>query len=132
VYREIYWVAVVVASIGFAHDGRFLLAQTLLDKAMVLGLDRRFVRNFFDHIEHHANEQYQGPLVALGLICEAGNLPNYEIISAYCLSKQIAVPLFESVPDISQLTFEKQYVATETPVVLRGFAGHSGVTTKWR
>ena len=132
-YREAFWVAAVVASIGLAHDGNFLKAQELLDKAIILGLERQLIKSFFLYVELHADEMQDGALVALSVACQASEATaDDDRIKTYGLSKAILCAIPEIAAGISAKTFEQEYVSAGKPAVLRGLAREWQATEKWR
>jgi hypothetical protein len=126
VHRDAFWVAVVVASVGMAHTGSFLRAQELLDKAVILGLERSLVKTFFRFVERHSNEMHEGPLVARSI---TGVIAAHSSDFYSCgLSKSISL----AIPEISGAFNVIMHNSEAKPIVVRGLAAKWEATSKWR
>ena len=61
IHRASYWCASIAASIGYAHDGSFIVSMKYLDKAIILGQDRSIIKNYFDYVEMYASQMAACP-----------------------------------------------------------------------
>jgi hypothetical protein len=60
-YREAYWCACITGAIGFAHEGSFLVAMKLLDKAVILGQPQKPIEDFFSYVDMYAYQMAAAP-----------------------------------------------------------------------
>ena len=124
VYQDVFFVAAVVASLGFAHSGRFLMAQALLDKATTLGLKRHLIESFFDFVELHSNEMHRGVLVAASVLCEGPAVSS----AVQGLSK----PIRFGVPEFPGTVGASSSTSKANAFILRGYACHWDAVSLWR
>lgn len=132
IYRESYWCASVVASIGFAHEGSFLVAMKFLDKAVILGQRRKDFEEFFTYVELHAYQMAAAPCPP-AIECK---VPDYrdEAMATTLLSDGLSNPISSPVEEFpgSVKEFENIINSLRKPVVIRGFSGNWLATEKWR
>lgn len=123
VHQEVFWVAAVATSIGLAHGGGFLRAQTLLDKAAALGQEQYSIESFLSFVQRHANEMYRGALVAVSVECHGPELRS----AVQGLSKPIR---FEVSEFRGSLTVSSS-LSEANPFALRGYASHWDAVSRW-
>ena len=131
-HRESYWCACVTTAVGFAQEGSFLVAMKVLDKAVILGQDRKKVRNFFSYVELHAHEMAATPCPP-AIVCTVPDFQDSELIeklSSLGLSKPISFPVREILCPHFELA--KTIETIREPVVIRRFAAEWRAVAKWR
>jgi lysine-specific demethylase 8 len=132
-YRESYWCASITAAIGFAHEGSFLVAMKLLDKAVILGQERKAVEAFFSYVELHAYQQMAAAPCPPAIECKMPDCRDATVADAFSstgLSKPISSPVEELTCNPSE--FAKLVNSLNKPAVMRGFAAEWPATKKWR
>jgi len=130
-YRECFGCAAVVAAVGYAHEGNFITAQRMLDRALILGLPRKNIRHFFDFVEIHAIQASNSPTPPT-MKC---TIPEYNEDNKDILQKSLSQPIrhnIEESPLIEEDIFLSEYVSKSKPLVFRGLARQWPATNKWR
>ena len=124
----------MTAAVGLAHQCTFLAAISHLDEALILGLDRNAIGDFFAYVELHASQMAIGPCIP---VVGAETLPDYatqnyfDIIMSKGLSEAIQFPMTEYIePDESMI--QSTYFTKSTPVVVRKVAAKWPAIHKWR
>ena len=133
-YREAFWCAAVAAAVGLAHQCSFLAAISHLDEALILGIDRSAVSDFFAYVELHASQMVVGPCMP---IFGSENIPDYtsqyfsNIVMSKGLSQPIQFPMPEyAKPDESMI--QSTYFSKAKAVVVRKVAIGWSAIHKWR
>ena len=124
-YQQAYGSAALACSIGNLHVGSILTAQTMLDKAFILGVPRDEIADFFCLVEYFANQVARGPFPP-AVKCR---------VDCFMTVGETLEPLLFAIPesstDISSKDFESLYVSQAQAVVVRGFAADWIATEKW-
>jgi SET domain len=132
-YRKAYWCAAVCAAVGFAHIGSFLPAMRYLDRAIILGLNRDSVNEFFSYVEYHASQIAIGPCLPSlnrSYIQDYGS-PKFEAcLSEKSLSKPIAFAVDEQAIADERSTLS--CISKGKAVVIRQYASAWPAVHKWR
>ena len=125
-YREAYGCGALTASIGHVHVGSVLTAQSMLDKAIILGLPRTQVEEYFSYVEYFADQVARGPCRP-AIDCMIRN-PFDEDSNL----EPLQFPVTEAPIDIDAKSFDSLYVSQGQPVVIRNHASDWAATTTWR
>ena len=124
-YRSSYWFASITASIGYANEGSFLVSMKYLDKATILGLDRKKLEFYFGYVELFASQMAVGPC-PIAVDCKISDFQSpelKELVATNALSKPIQFPVNEMI-----ITSFDQSIAC----VIRGVASEWPALKKWR
>ena len=124
-YRSSYWFASITASIGYANEGSFLVSMKYLDKATILGLDRKQLEFYFGYVELFASQMAVGPC-PIAVDCKISDFQSpelKELVATNALSKPIQFPVNEMI-----ITSFDQSIAC----VIRGVASEWPALKKWR
>jgi lysine-specific demethylase 8 len=132
--RAAYWCSCITASIGYAHEGSFLMAMKYLDMSVILGLDRHEVEGFLSYVEMFSTPMASGPC-PVAIDCK---VPNYhepslkDLLSTTGLSKPIEFEV-DSMPfDLSEVEEALGGGSLSKPFVIRGVALEWPAVTNWR
>jgi Cupin-like domain/SET domain len=122
-HREAYWCSVLSAAVGFAHEGSFLEALALLDKGLVLGLqrDNHCLHSFVEYVEFHTNEVAVGhvpPSVSVTI----PKCPSTEHTHARGLARALGIKIDERHLPMSFEEFQREFLKTCRPVLFREYA----------
>ena len=133
-YREAFWCAAVTAAVGLAHQCSFLVAISHLDEALILGLNRAAVSDFFAYVELHASQMAVGPCMP---IVGSENIPDYtsqyfvDVVMSKGLTQPIQFPIPEYIkPD--ECMIQSTYFSKAKAVVVRKIATGWSAIHKWR
>jgi hypothetical protein len=132
VFRHAYWSACTTAAIGYAHEGSFLVAMKVLDKALIMGQKRKEIENFFSYVELFASQMAAAPCPPAidAKVADVSDPEIFQMLRSSGLSQAIAYPVNEMTVDPSDFV---QSLSTMTvPVVLRNFAQTWNAVSKWR
>jgi len=134
-YREAFWCAAAATAVGLAHQCSFLAAILYLDKALILGLDRTSISDFFGYVEMHASQMAIGP--CLPIVGTTSIVPDYcsahysKLMTSAGVSQPIQFPLPEhTAPDEAMI--QVIYFQKSKPVVIRQLAASWPALKKWR
>ena len=136
VHRASYLCASTTASVGYAHEGSFLVAMKYLDKAMILGQDRKIIQGFFDYVENHASEMAATPC-PISIKCNVSDFQCRslrELVATKALPRQICFPVNELNDTIDSNTTTEIFTACKEsrPLVIRSLASRWKAVEKWR
>jgi hypothetical protein len=131
-YREAYWCASITGAIGFAHEGSFLVAMKLLDKAVILGQPRKLIEDFFSYVEVHAYQMAAAPCPP-AIQCHVADYTESAMVEEVTntgLSKPIEFA-------VEELNVPKESIAStlatlRKPAVIRSLARNWPAITAWR
>ncbi|VEU42810.1 unnamed protein product [Pseudo-nitzschia multistriata] len=134
-YRASYWCSAITASIGYAHEGSFLLSIKYLDKAIILGQDRSLIEDYFGYVELHASQMAAAPC-PIAVDCK---VPDYrcpklkELVASRTLPKPIQIPVKELISDekSNKASIMASYNQSQT-CVIRHLASEWAAVEKWR
>ena len=133
-HRAAYWCSCITASIGYAHEGSFLMAMKYLDKGLILGLDRHEVEGFLSYVEMFAFQMASGPC-PVAIDC---TVPDYhqpilkDILSTTGLSKPIEFEVDSMSCDLLELEKVMAGGNLSKPFVIRGMALEWPAVQNWR
>ena len=137
-FRHAYWCGCIVAAIGYAHIMSFLIAIKYLDKASIMGQDRKSIEDIFSYIELHAFQMAGSPCPPA---IHGWQILNYglvdsmliETIRSVGLSQPIRSPVEEwRCADVSpENSIAKQLSSRSSPLFLTKVAKDWPATQKW-
>lgn len=134
-FREAYWGACCTAAIGLAQDGTFSRSLQYLDKAIILGLDRVNLGDFFAYVEMFASQMSTTPCPH-AVQCVISDYRDFELqshVMSTCLSTPIRFPVpTETSYEHFQNRGESPIKRDSSPLVIRGLAKEWPATTLWR
>jgi hypothetical protein len=131
-----YWIASLVAAVGFAHECSFLVAMKYLDKATIVGLNRKAIGDFFSYVEYFASQMAAAPCrpAIHGGIADFLELKVIaEKSSTTAFPNSVDFPIIESSfedPSDGREMFASQ-IKTQ-PILLRGAAAKYPAVQNWR
>ena len=135
VHRVSYWCASITASMGYTHEGSFLVSMKYLDKAIILGQDRDILKGYFGYVENHASQMAIGPC-PIAVKCNVSDFdcPNLrELVTSAALPNSIEFPVNEILSDIhSNETCVSIASNRSESLMIRGLASRWLAVTKWR
>jgi Cupin-like domain/SET domain len=125
-HREAYWCSVLAAAVGFAHEGSFVEALALLDKGLILGLqrDNHSLHPFVEYVEFHASQMAVGPLPPSVSV----TIPKHQSTeqTRAATNYGLACPLGNKIDErrlpMSFDEFHGEFLKTSRPVVVRDYA----------
>eukprot|EP00978_Attheya_sp_CCMP212_P025350 scaffold81381_cov57-Attheya_sp.AAC.7 len=137
-FREAYGCYALVAAIGYANDASFIRAMCLVDKALILGVPRADVHDFYEYVEYHAagcmrDLRYQ-TCTRYRTISDYSNQPLKSLVEKTGLSKPISYPVEEvkGPTHIEYTRFHDDFVSRSKSIVIREFATKWPAIQKWR
>jgi len=134
-HRASYWCASITASIGYSHEGSFLISMKYLDKAIILGQDRSIIKGYFEYVEMYASQMAAGPC-PIAVKCKVSDFqcPKLrELVTARALPKPIEFPVNENASnnDSDKTDILTSWNLSEA-LVIRGMASKWLAVNKWR
>jgi len=132
-YREAFWCAALTTALALAHSCCFLPAIVYLDKALILGLDRQQVCDFFSYVELHAAQVAIAPyLPAITSV-----LPSYteQRMKHHVASTGLVQPIQFPIPEFlesDEAMIHSKHIPQGLPFVIRQFGIDWPAITKWR
>ena len=132
--RAALWCFALSAGMAYADGGSFIDALRLLDKAAILGLDRKRATGLFEYAEYHATAcRNPGPAFRYETVPPYQTVASRHSVEVKGLQNPIVLPIEEvGAPTMSQKEFEDNYVTKSAPIAIRGFAKSWRATNKWR
>jgi hypothetical protein len=134
-HRASHWCASITASIGYTHEGSFLVSMKYLDKAIILGQDRSIIKSYFGYVEMYASQMAAGPC-PIAVTCKVSDFQCPELrdlVTTRALPKQIIFPINEI---CSNSDSDKTDILTacnqSESLVIRGLASKWLAVKKWR
>lgn len=131
-FRHGYWCACTTAAIGYAHECSFLVAIAFLDKALIMGQNRKQIEEFFSYVELFAAQMALAPCPPAidAKVADVADAQILQVLQSSGLSQPISYPVAETTADPTEFV---QTLSTETrPVVRRCFARTWKAVIKWR
>jgi len=135
IHRASYWCAGITASIGFAHEGSFLVAMKYLDKATILGQDRGIIEGYFGYVELYASQMAAAPC-PIAVDCKVSDYRRpelKELVTNSTLTKAIQFPVkeFNSEKKYDKANIMDSYNQSQS-CVIRGLASEWEAVENWR
>jgi lysine-specific demethylase 8 len=134
-HRACYWCASITASIGYAHEGSFLVSMKYLDKAIILGQDRSIIKSYFEYVEMYASQMAAGPC-PIAVECKVSDYqcPKLrDLVTTKALSQKIDFPINEiSSNNDSNATNVLAACNESESLVIRGLASQWLAVKTWR
>ncbi len=134
-HRASYWCASIVASIGYAHEGSFIVAMKYLDKAIILGQDRKTIENYFGYVEMYASQMATSPC-PIAVDCKVSDFQCSklrEAVTSIGLARELLFPVREIFS--SENSNEATVLAAcndSQSLVIRGLASSWPALKTWR
>ncbi|KAL3936264.1 MAG: hypothetical protein SGBAC_008390 [Bacillariaceae sp.] len=132
-YRHAYWCACIAAAIGYAHECSFLVAIQYLDKAIIMGQERKspVLDGLCSYVEFFADEMAAAPCPPSIESAVIDLQEHEETLLSEGLSQpirfQVAVARTKNFGD-----FVESLGSQSEPVVIRQFASDWKAVSKWR
>ena len=134
-HRASYWCASIVASIGYSHEGSFIVAMKYLDKAIILGQDRNIIKNYFEYVEMYASQMATGPC-PIAVECKVSDFQSpklREAVTTRALAKEILFPVNEICSNNDSNKADVLNACNKSQsLVIRGLASSWSAVKKWR
>ena len=134
-HRASHWCASITASIGYAHEGSFLVSLKYLDKATILGQDRSIFKDYFGYVELHASQMAAAPC-PIAVECKVSDFQSpelRELVGTRALSRPIQFPANEFAINVdSDKTDILVSWNQSRSCVIRGLASKWSAVKKWR
>ena len=135
IHRASHWCASITASIGYAHEGSFLVSMKYLDKAIILGQDRSIISSFVGYVEMYASQMAAGPC-PIAVTCKVSDFQCPErrnLVTTRALPKQIIFPINEICSNSDSDKTDILSVCNQSKsLVIRGLASKWSAVKKWR
>jgi len=124
----------ITSSIGYAHEGSFLVSMKYLDKATILGLDRKIIELYFGYVELFASQMAAGPC-PVAIDCKISNFqcPKLkEFVVTTALSSPILFPVEKIINNRSNMNDVLTSCKQSNVFVIRGMISEWPALEKWR
>jgi len=134
-HRASYWCAAITASIGYAHEGSFLVSMKYLDKAIILGQDPSIIGGFFAYVELYASQMAAAPCpIAVDCrVCDYRCPELKKLVTTSTLPKPIQFPVKELISNEKSdgANIMASYHQSQA-CVIRSLASQWAAVEKWR